>query len=138
MSYHFYFLHVWFSYYRGADGILIVYDTTDKESFHHVESWLQEVNKYASDTTVKVLVGNKSDKESERVVSTEEGRKKADQLGLSFIETSAKDSVHIEEAFALISRQLVCIREQSVAPIQPTSVVGLTAAREQINTCCSG
>ena len=130
-----------FRYYRGADGILLVYDTTDRESFEHVDSWLQEVNKYANDNTVKVLIGNKVDKD--RVVSTEEGRKKAESLGLSFIETSAKASDHVEEAFALMSRQLVRIREQQTSTLPVSSpVVGLhassSAAMDKISTCCSG
>ena len=139
-------------YYRGADGIVLVYDTTDRESFSHVDSWLSEVNKYANENTVKVLVGNKSDKTNDRLVTTAEGMKKAESLGLSFIETSAKDSSHIEEAFTLISRQLVRIKEQ-VAALQasasqstsrsgPSMSVQLGAVREAANLrmkeCCSG
>ena len=136
------------AYYRGADGILIVYDTTNRESFEHLDSWLSEVNKYASDKMVKVIVGNKSDKLEDRVVTTEEGMKKAESLGLSFIETSAKDATHIEEAFSLISRQLVRIREQAAAQAQAAEAAsqqgGLqlgqlgSAAADKVNACCSG
>jgi Ras-related protein Rab-1A len=137
------------AYYRGADGIIIVYDTTNRESFEHLDSWIAEVNKYASDKMVKVIVGNKSDKEGDRVVTTDEGMKKAESLGLSFIETSAKDSTHIEEAFALISRQLVRIREQAAAQADPNSSIrpsegGLqfggisSAAADKVKACCSG
>lgn len=136
------------AYYRGADGILIVYDTTNRESFEHLDSWLSEVNKYASDKMVKVIVGNKSDKQEDRVVSTEEGMQKAESLGLSFIETSAKDATHIEEAFALISRQLVRIREQAAAQAKAAETAsqqgGLqlgqlgSAAADKVNACCSG
>lgn len=136
------------AYYRGADGIIISYDTTDRDSFDHVDSWLQEVNKYASDKTVKVLVGNKCDKSEARVVTTEEGQKKAEALGLSFIETSAKDATHIEEAFLLISRQLVRIREQEAslegsgagqAPQAPGGLqLGVVdSTLDKLNTCCS-
>ena len=120
----------------------MVYDTTDKESFQHVDSWLQEVNKYASENTVKVLVGNKSDKAADRAVNTEEGKKKADSVGLSFIETSAKDASHVEEAFQIISRQLVRNRDQiSASQRAPPPRSGLNlgqAATEKINQCCSG
>jgi Ras-related protein Rab-1A len=136
------------AYYRGADGILLAYDTTDRDSFDHVDSWLQEVNKYASDKTVKVLVGNKSDKGDARVVSVEEGRQKAEALGLSFIETSAKDATHIEEAFMIISRQLVRIREQealndSASSGQPVAsptrlqLGSLDQTIGKLNSCCS-
>jgi Ras-related protein Rab-1A len=139
------------AYYRGADGIILVYDTTDRESFSHVDSWLTEVNKYANESTVKVLVGNKSDKTNDRLVTTDEGMKKAESLGLSFIETSAKDSTHIEEAFSLISRQLVRIREQAAAQSsssssssRPGRSLGVQlgavggAAADKVKACCSG
>jgi Ras-related protein Rab-1A len=97
---------------------------------------------------VKVIVGNKSDKQEDRVVSTEEGMQKAESLGLSFIETSAKDATHIEEAFALISRQLVRIREQAAAQAKAAETAsqqgGLqlgqlgSAAADKVNACCSG
>lgn len=54
---------------RGADGIIMVYDVCCMESFTHVNEWLLEVNRYASESTCKLLVGNKSDKEDERLVS---------------------------------------------------------------------
>jgi Ras-related protein Rab-1A len=50
------------AYYRGADGIILVYDVTSMESFNHVNDWLIEVNRYTAETTCKILVGNKSDK----------------------------------------------------------------------------
>ena len=96
---------------------------------------------------VKVIVGNKCDKSTDRVVSTEEGMKKAESLGLSFIETSAKDATHVEEAFALISRQLVRIREQAAAQAQASetsSQQGVqlgamgSAAADKVRACCGG
>lgn len=128
-----------------------MYDTTDRESFSHVDSWLSEVNKYANENTVKVLVGNKSDKTNDRLITTDEGKQKAEALGLSFIETSAKDSTHIEEAFTLIARQLVRIKEQmatlaantqSANRSGPSMGVQLGAVRDAANLrmkeCCSG
>jgi len=137
------------AYYRGADGIVLVYDSTDRESFEHVDSWLQEVNKYANETTVKVLIGNKSDKNDERKVSVDEGKSKAESLGLSFVETSAKDSTNIEDAFMMISKQLVEMREKSAAAAaaiasssRSTSTSLQLTASEAANkissTCCSG
>lgn len=61
------------AYYRGADGIILVYDVTSMESFNHVNDWLTEVNRYASENTCKLLVGNKIDK-PDRVVPTETGK----------------------------------------------------------------
>merc|ERR1719242_3009091 len=57
------------AYYRGADGIIMVYDVTNYESFDHVEEWLSEVDRYANEGTAKLLVGNKADLVEEKQVS---------------------------------------------------------------------
>ncbi|CDI80106.1 Rab1-like small GTP-binding protein, related, partial [Eimeria acervulina] len=62
------------AYYRGADGIVLVYDITEADSFAHVDEWLAEVNRYATENTVKILVGNKSEKDSDRAVDAEDAR----------------------------------------------------------------
>ena len=62
------------AYYRGADGIVVVYDICSKASFDHVRSWLEEASRYTSEDICNVIVGNKSDLDEQRVVSTEEGK----------------------------------------------------------------
>uniref|UniRef100_A0A0E0DEQ7 GST N-terminal domain-containing protein n=1 Tax=Oryza meridionalis TaxID=40149 RepID=A0A0E0DEQ7_9ORYZ len=87
------------SYYRGAHGIIIVYDITDMESFNNVKEWMSEIDKYANDSVCKLLVGNKCDLAESRVVETAVAQAYADEIGISFLETSAKDSINAEEAF---------------------------------------
>lgn len=98
------------SYYRGANGIIVVYDVTDRESFANVKQWLHEIDRYASGSVHKLLVGNKIDLEKKRVVSTQEGKEFADSIGIEFIETSAKmadkEANNVEETFTLISKQI--------------------------------
>ncbi len=98
------------SYYRGANGIIVVYDVTDRESFANVKQWLHEIDRYASESVHKLLVGNKIDLEKKRVVSTQEGKEFADSIGIEFIETSAKmadkEANNVEETFTLISKQI--------------------------------
>jgi hypothetical protein len=62
------------SYYRGAHGIIIVYDITDRESFDNVKQWLNEIDRYACENVNKLLVGNKSDMDSKRQVETQEAK----------------------------------------------------------------
>lgn len=62
------------SYYRGAHGIIVVYDVTDAESFNNVKQWLHEIDRYASENVNKLLVGNKSDLTSKRAVTFDQGK----------------------------------------------------------------
>lgn len=94
------------SYYRGAHGIIVVYDTTDLESFNNVKQWLHEIDRYASDNVNKLLVGNKSDLVGKRVVSYEQAMDFADSLGIEFIETSAKNATNVEKAFLMMASQI--------------------------------
>eukprot|EP01126_Amoeba_proteus_P027816 TRINITY_DN2753_c0_g1_i21.p1 TRINITY_DN2753_c0_g1~~TRINITY_DN2753_c0_g1_i21.p1 ORF type:complete len:223 (+),score=22.69 TRINITY_DN2753_c0_g1_i21:29-670(+) len=87
------------SYYRGAAGALLVYDVTRRETFNHLNSWLDDARQNANVNMVIMLIGNKLDLEKHRQVSTEEGLQFARQHGLIFLETSAKTSSNVEEAF---------------------------------------
>uniref|UniRef100_A0A0D9WWI6 GTP-binding protein n=1 Tax=Leersia perrieri TaxID=77586 RepID=A0A0D9WWI6_9ORYZ len=78
------------AYYRGAMGILLVYDVTDESSFnsiHHIRNWIRNIEQHASDNVNKILVGNKVDMDAKRVVSTAQGQKLADEYGIKFFET---------------------------------------------------
>jgi len=94
------------SYYRGAHGIIIVYDVTDRESFNNVKHWITEIDKYAAEGVNKLLVGNKSDLQSKKVVSYDEAKDLADSLGVQFLETSAKNAHNVEEAFNMMSQEI--------------------------------
>ena len=87
------------SYYRGSHGILIIYDVTNKESFNHIKEWLYEIENNANDDICKIIVGNKIDLKDERVVSSEDAAKFCEEVGIKYIETSAKDSSNIEKLF---------------------------------------
>ena len=101
------------AYYRGADGIVMIYDVTNIESFNHVNEWLIEVSRYAAEGTSRLLVGNKCDKAAERVISTEKGKAFADTLGIPFIETSAKEATNVEQAFMTMTEELVARKGSS-------------------------
>mmetsp|Transcript_11347 Transcript_11347/g.18982 ORF Transcript_11347/g.18982 Transcript_11347/m.18982 type:complete len:201 (+) Transcript_11347:98-700(+) len=94
------------SYYRGAHGIIVVYDTTDKASFTNVKQWLAEIERYACSSVNKLLVGNKNDLPQNRAVPTEEAQKFADEMGIELIETSAKTATNVQESFMKMARQI--------------------------------
>jgi Ras-related protein Rab-2A len=87
------------SYYRGAAGALLVYDITRRDTFQHLSRWLEEAKQHAHENMVILLIGNKSDLEHRRAVSTQEGQEFADAHGLLFLETSAKTAFNVEMAF---------------------------------------
>lgn len=87
------------SYYRGAAGALLVYDITRRDTFEHLTSWLEDARQHSSSNMVIMLIGNKSDLESSREVSREEGEQFAKEHGLIFTETSAKTAAGVEDSF---------------------------------------
>jgi len=91
------------SYYRGANGILLVYDITNPKSFDNISKWLRNINEHASEDVERMLIGNKCDMEEKRMISKERGEKVAEENGIKFYETSAKDNVNIEHAFITVN-----------------------------------
>jgi len=112
------------SYYRNAVGGLLVYDITNKESFQNVKKWLENVKEFSKSPVSLVLVGNKTDLESERVVSKEEGEAFAKEHGLPFIETSAKQSANVDEAFFKTIESICEKMNQGV--IEPKKTLSMT------------
>ncbi|MBA0637499.1 hypothetical protein Godav_022079, partial [Gossypium davidsonii] len=103
------------AYYRGAMGILLVYDVTDESSFNNIRNWIRNIEQHASDNVNKILVGNKADMdESKRLilqllfqaVPTSKGQALADEYGIKFFETSAKTNLNVEEVFFSIARDI--------------------------------
>jgi Ras-related protein Rab-1A len=94
------------SYYRGAHGIIVVYDVTDLESFNNVKQWLNEIDRYACENVNKLLVGNKCDLVSKKVVEYETAKEFADKLEIPFLETSAKAATNVEKAFLTMAAEI--------------------------------
>ncbi|WAR19583.1 RAB1A-like protein [Mya arenaria] len=94
------------SYYRGAHGIIVVYDVTDQESFNNVKQWLHEIERYASENVNKLLVGNKCDLTTKKVVDYTTAKEFADSIGIPFLETSAKNATNVEQAFMTMAAEI--------------------------------
>ena len=87
------------NYYKGAHGIVLIYDITDKKTFDNVRNWLRQIKEEVSDKVCIILVGNKIDAEEKRVVTTQEGEKMAEEYNMMFFECSAKTGDNIDNAF---------------------------------------
>ena len=94
------------SYYRGAHGIIIVYDVTDRETFESVRQWMSEIDRFANENVCKVLVGNKCDLNDRRQVAREEAEELARSFGMPHIETSAKSNLCVEDCFLTMAKQI--------------------------------
>ncbi len=91
-------------YYRGAKGVLLVYDQSNPDSFDRVDYWLKEVKRGCGDVPL-VLIANKSDLDEK--VKSEEGRKKAKEHSMVFVETSAKEDTNVDFAFSELSKLIL-------------------------------
>ena len=95
------------NYYKGAHGIILIYDITNKKSFENVRTWINQIKEEVSEKVSIILVGNKIDDEEHRVVATEDGEKIAKELGLMFFECSAKSGVNIDSTFNELVKKTV-------------------------------
>ena len=95
------------TYFRGAHGILLLYDVTNKDSFKNLENWLIEIEKNSSDKVLKILLGNKCDLSDDREIQTEEGQAFAVRNGMEFMETSAKMNTNVSEAFETLGKLMI-------------------------------
>jgi Ras-related protein Rab-1A len=95
------------SYYHGSNGIVVVYDITDRESFDQVQHWMSEIDAHASSDVCRLLVGNKADLSDKRAVKSDEGSALARQHGIPFLETSAKDSSNVEGMFRTMASAMM-------------------------------
>jgi len=126
------------SYYRGAHGIIVVYDVTDKESFDHVKQWLNEIERYASVEVQKLLVGNKCDLVSKKDVQTETAQAFADKLEIPFLETSAKAATRVEDAFLMMANEIKkTIAVQTTSSNNGNQVAISGTSIENKGGCCS-
>ena len=96
-------------YFHSSDGFIVGYDITSRLSFTNVSTWLKEINDNAPEEIQKILIGNKCDL-NEREVTTEEGQKLAEESGMKFFETSAKNDINVKETFESITKDILDVQ----------------------------
>eukprot|EP01028_Stygiella_incarcerata_P006659 TRINITY_DN2714_c0_g1_i1.p1 TRINITY_DN2714_c0_g1~~TRINITY_DN2714_c0_g1_i1.p1 ORF type:complete len:205 (+),score=50.60 TRINITY_DN2714_c0_g1_i1:84-698(+) len=118
------------AYYRGAQGVMLVYDVTNRKTFEQVGQWMKNIKERAAENVCKILIANKCDLEEERKVSTYEGKDLAEQFGVPFMETSAKTGENVDESFLMLARMVI---EAGIVPSQETksSAVSLSKGTER-------
>lgn len=126
------------AYYRGAHGILLVYDITNRQTFSNINNWLNQLKLHSRENIALILVGNKTDLESNRQVSFEEGQNKANEFGCNFYETSCKSAENVETCFISLVTQIynTCLKEKYGESEEGTTL-RLEGEKKTKSTCCS-
>lgn len=129
------------SYYRGAQGLIVVFDVTNRSSFENVSFWLKEVETYngtctdGEETATKLIVGNKSDLLEQLEVSHEEAKGFADSVGIPYVEASAKLNINVDDIFTRLTQDIKAreTRKREMAP-EGSSRPGLPRSSRSIKT----
>nr|XP_022313335.1 ras-related protein Rab-26-like isoform X8 [Crassostrea virginica] len=130
------FRSVTHAYYRDAHALLLLYDVSNKASFDNIRAWLGEINEYAQEDVVIMLLGNKADMTSERVIRTEDGERLANEYNVAFMETSAKTGMNVDLAFMAVAKDLKMKKTRK--PTDPKfSVTDYVNQEKQSVGCCS-
>merc|ERR1712227_136570 len=117
------------AYYRGVSGAVIVYDVTKQETFDNVKFWLQEISQFGNENCQKLLIGNKCDLVHQKVVDTQAAEELSQSLGISFLETSAKNSINVEKAFVTLSLSILKQREENpVTYLSERNKIGMSVS----------
>ena len=124
-------------YYRGAQAAIVVYDITNADTFARAKSWVRELQKQARADIVIALAGNKSDLGSRRTVEYEEANAYAEENGLLFLETSAKNANNVNEIFLAIARRLPRDSETPAGSGGRQLQEGNTEGSGNMGKCCN-
>jgi len=126
------------AYYRGAHGMVLVYDVTDEKSFENVRHWMKQIELHAQQNCSKILLGNKCDLPT-KVVSTEKGNSVASEYSVKFFETSAKSNLNVADAFLTITRDVKnrLLAAPAVRPDGQPVVITANGVKPETN-CCGG
>ena len=134
------FRNVISSYFKGAHGILLIFDITSRDSFKELENWLGEVERNASSQILKILIGNKCDLEEEREISKDEGEAFAMRNGMQYIETSAKINTNVNEAFEALAKIMVEYNNKKNSTTNEKKTIkvnkGADLSTEKKKKCC--
>ncbi|KAH3744213.1 GTP-binding protein yptV1 [Pelomyxa schiedti] len=120
------------SYYRGAQGIIVAYDTTDLASFHNIKQWFEEIDRYASPDVIKIIVGTKVDLTTKRAVELRCAQTFAESMKITFLEVSAKENINVDKLFSLLATSIKA-KVSNTSPTPPDPSVVLEASTSRTN-----
>ena len=124
------------AYYRGAMGILLVYDVTDEQSFQNIRTWIRNIEQHAAQNVDKVLIGNKCDMEADKQVETARAQRLADEYSIALFEASAKNNINVTEAFTHIAKDIKRRLMDSAPSAQNEQHVDVNSEEKPKKGCC--
>ena len=123
------------SYYRGAHGVILVYDITDLISFTNLDYWLNEITTHSNTNISKLIIGNKCDSQN-RNVTKEEGKLFAEKNNIDFIETSAKTAENLHEAFKKLTQNLLQNSSETKLVLKHKNIIPSNTNTINVNRKC--
>ena len=125
------------NYYKGAKGILLIFDVTEKQTFEHIKDWIEKIHEESQSGITICLVANKIDNNENRAISKEEGEKLAKEFKISYFETSAKKGIGVEEVFTSLVKKIDTLymneHPEEIIERNTLKVLRKTKAKKQ---CC--
>lgn len=123
------------SYYKNAMGVILVYDCTNENTFNNVRNWMKQLETHANPDVIRVLVGNKSDSSNIKV-NAASGQALADEFGIKFFETSAKDKLNVEETFEHLVKEIMSKTKPTVNEDKGLKLKTKEPPHIPIKVCC--
>ena len=128
------FRNVTKSYFQSSQGLVLVYDITDRESFEKLNFWVDNIKNFAPENAKFILVGNKCDLANERKVSYEEGENYAKKFNIKFFESSAKDGTNVNELFFYLANEIY--QDEKTKEKDNKNSLKLKAKKKEKKGCC--
>lgn len=120
------------NFYRNTNGAMLVYDISKRRTFEQIPYWYNSFTNYAGGNSDCVLIGNKSDLDDERAVSSDEVYEFAEKIGIEYFETSSKSRQNIEEVFYYLANKIHHRLKDIPVPIEKPIVSDVTVKKK----CC--
>ncbi|CAG9331100.1 unnamed protein product [Blepharisma stoltei] len=112
------------TFFRGSHAAILVYDITNQKSFNSIFYWIDKIHEHATSNVVFMMIGNKSDMETERKVPQELGQSKARDNKMLFLETSCLNSTNVERAFEEVTNQLLVVNgNQRIEEVKTSELI---------------
>jgi Ras-related protein Rab-8A len=123
------------SQYKGSNGIVLIYDITDRKTFDNVTRWMEDIKENTDSQVEVMLVGNKIDKANDRIVNSEEGQALGQKFGVSFVETSAKTGEGVNTAFLNIVKNIYH-KIKEVPKVEVLHTQPMNTNKKKKSKCC--